>query len=274
MFERVLYPTDFSEVSLNSMREYLPCLRELGVRRFLVLHVIDITTIDFEAFKIQKSLKERLKKVVEDLGPGIETDVRIGIPSIEIGEAAEEWGADMIVLPSVGENVWRLTFIGNTASNICRMARRPVLVLKHGKNGTIPIRCRDIFKRPLVALDFSSCSLRIIETVKKFEDIIESGTLIHSIDYGKKSELERNVISSKEKLKNTINAFNAHFEIEVFIGTASQAIIGAALVKESTLIVIGKKGRNFLKDLLLGSTAERVLRDSDVPVLLVPCPKR
>jgi len=34
---------------------------------------------------------------------------------------------------------------------------------------------------------------------------------------------------------------------------------------------MGKKGRSVIKDLLLGSTAERVVRDSKLPVLLVPC---
>ncbi len=270
MFERIMFPTDFSELSLSVIREYVPCMKTLGAKSVLLLHVVDITTAEFEAFKLQKVLEERLKKVAEELDGGVETEVRIGIPSIEIGEAADEWNADLIVFPSAGENVWRLTFVGNTASNICRTARRPVMVIKHTQQGP-GVRCQEVFRRPLVALDFSECSIRIVETVKKFEEHIESGILLHSIDYGRKSELEDNLRRAKERLKSTLEAFKPPFEIELTIGTASKAIWGTATAKDSTLIVMGKKGRNFLKDLLLGSTAERVLRDSKIPILLVPC---
>ncbi|NPA48009.1 MAG: universal stress protein [Thermococci archaeon] len=272
MFRRVLYPTDFSELSLGVLSEYIPCMRELGAESFLLLHVVDITSADFEAFKIQKALEERLKRVAEKLGKDVEAEVRIGIPSIEIGEAADEWGADLVVLPSAGENVWRLSFIGNTASNMCRITRRPVLVLKHSEEG-VTVRCRELFKRPLVALDFSECSIRIIETVKKFEEHVERGVLLHSIDYGGKSELEENVKKAKERLTKSMEAFSVPFDIEVTVGSASKAIRGTAVAKDSTVIVIGKKGKSFLKNLLLGSTAERVLRDSKIPVLLVPCEK-
>jgi len=271
MFKRVLYPTDFSELSLNVIREYVPCMRELGTESFLLLHVVDITATDFEAFRLQRTLEERLKGIAKELGDDIETEVRIGIPSIEIGEAADSWNADLVVLPSAGENIWRLSFIGNTASNICRTARRPVLVLKHSKDNGVTVRCKDLFKRPLVALDFSECSIRIIETVKKFEEHVERGVLLHSIDYGRRSELEDNVRKAKENLRKSLEAFKAPFDIEVAVGSASNAVRGTSVAKDSTVVVIGKKGKSFLKDLLLGSTAERVLRDSKIPVLLVPC---
>jgi len=57
----------------------------------------------------------------------------------------------------------------------------------------------------------------------------------------------------------------------VLTGIASRSILGIALAKDSSIIVMGKKGRSVIKDLLLGSTAERVVRDSKLPVLLVPC---
>lgn len=84
-------------------------------------------------------------------------------------------------------------------------------------------------------------------------------------------ELEHNIALAKENLKKSAKGLSEKFETEVMVGTASQAIIGTAIAKNSTLIVLGKKGRSVLKDLLLGSTAERVIRDSKLPVLLVPC---
>ncbi|NJE05413.1 universal stress protein [Thermococcus sp. M36] len=277
MFERVLYPTDFSDVSLHALHNCIPRLISLGVRELHIVHVIDITLAEFEAFELEEIYQEKLEKLAEEMKTeGIEVNpiVRIGIPSIEIAEVAEEEQIDLVVIPSAGENIWRTMFLGSTASNLARTTKRPVLILKYlRKDGKfeLPVDCADIFKRPLVALDFSSCSIRVLKEVRKFAELVERGILIHSVDYGKIEELEENIERAKERLEKSARGMNVEFETDVLTGPASQAIIGSALARRATLIVLGKKGRNFLKDLILGSTAERVMRDSRIPVLLVPC---
>ncbi|AFL95427.1 universal stress protein 1 [Thermococcus cleftensis] len=277
MFERVLYPTDFSDVSLHALRHCLPKLLSLGVRELVLIHVIDITIAEFEAFELEEVYRERLGELAEELGKdgfNVEPVVRIGIPSVEIAETADEKGVDLVVIPSMGENVWRAMFVGSTASNLARATRRPVLLLKYVKKNDafeLAVDCSELLKRPLVAIDFSKCSIKVLKTVRKFEELVESGLLLHSVDYGGMEELEHNIELAKKNLEKSARGLRAKFETEVMVGSASQAIIGTSLAKNSTLIVIGKKGRSFIKDLLLGSTAERVVRDSKVPVLLVPC---
>jgi len=277
MFEKVLYPTDFSEVSLHALKHCLPELVKAGVREIYLIHVIDITVAEFEAFELEEIYRGKLEKLAKELeksGAKVEPIVTIGLPSIEIAETAEEKGVELIVLPSVGENIWRRMFVGSTASNLARATKKPVLILKYEKEDDEikPLeRCDRIFSRPLIALDFSKCSVKVIKTVRRFQEVIEKGILLHSVDYGNVDELEHNILLAKKNLEKTAKGLKAEMETEVLVGSASQAIIGMALSKNATLIVMGKKGRNFLKDLLLGSTAERVMRDSKLPVLLVPC---
>jgi nucleotide-binding universal stress UspA family protein len=278
MFETILYPTDFSEVSLTVLRECLPELQKLGAKEFHILHVVDITLTEFEAFTLQEAYQEKLeelKRELEGKGLSVQGEVRIGIPSLEIAEYAEEKRIDLIITPSVGENIWRRMFVGSTASNLARTTKKPVLMLKYiqekeGYRATFG-SCSGIFERPLIALDFSRCSLKILETARKFEEVTKSIILLHSVDYGKVDEIEVNIQIAEKNLQKSAKIFKKPTEMEVMVGTASQAIIGTALAKKASMIVIGKKGRSFLKDLLLGSTAERVLRDSKLPVLLVPC---
>jgi nucleotide-binding universal stress UspA family protein len=52
-------------------------------------------------------------------------------------------------------------------------------------------------------------------------------------------------------------------------GQVGQAIAETATREGCDMVVLGYKGRTALKDLLLGSTAQRVLSLSPVPVLLV-----
>ncbi len=280
MFNRVLYPTDFSEVSLHALRECIPRLAKLEIKELHLLNVVDITMAEFEAFELESVYREKLERlareVEEECGgkTRIKADVRIGIPSIEIAKAAEEAGTELIVIPSVGENIWRRMFVGSTASNLVRAAKKPVLLIRYPqRDGKFEFSgdCERMFERPLVALDFSRCSVKLVQTVRKFRERVKGGILIHSVDYGGVDELEHNMAVAKKNLEKSTKGLGGMFEIEVMVGTASQAIIGTSLAKNSTLIVLGKKGRSFIKDLLLGSTAERVIRDSRLPVLLVPC---
>lgn len=56
---------------------------------------------------------------------------------------------------------------------------------------------------------------------------------------------------------------------EIRWGRPSDAIVDTAARHKATLIVVGTHGRSAFEKLLLGSTAERVLRLSQVPVLTV-----
>jgi nucleotide-binding universal stress UspA family protein len=56
---------------------------------------------------------------------------------------------------------------------------------------------------------------------------------------------------------------------EIRWGRPSDTIVEAAGRQKASLIVLGTHGRSALEKLLLGSTAERVLRLSPVPVLTV-----
>lgn len=56
---------------------------------------------------------------------------------------------------------------------------------------------------------------------------------------------------------------------EIRWGRPSDTIVDAASRQRASLIVLGTHGRSALEKLLLGSTAERVLRLSPIPVLTV-----
>ncbi|NJE08117.1 universal stress protein [Thermococcus sp. M39] len=279
MFEKILFPTDFSEVSLHALRNCVPKFFKLGVKKLYLVHVVDITATDIEALELMKIDAEQLDNLANELrerGVEVEPIVKLGIPSLEIAEIAKEKDVDLIISPSKGENILRQMFLGSTASNLVRAAKKPVLLIRYEwDEEEEKIKClhdcEKIFDKPLVALDFSSCSIRIMETVKKFEELARKGVLLHVVDYGKAEELEDNIAKARQNLEKYTKIVKFPVEIEVLAGVASQGIIGVSITKNATLIVMGKKGRGIIKELLLGSTAERVIRDSKLPVLLVPC---
>jgi nucleotide-binding universal stress UspA family protein len=65
-----------------------------------------------------------------------------------------------------------------------------------------------------------------------------------------------------------------HVEAQVRIGSAAKEIAKSAKTAKAELIVVGRGGGRALRDVFLGSTAERVIRQGRLPVLAVRLPPR
>lgn len=282
MIKRLLFPVDFSMVSEHAMGNCIPKFFSTGVAEELVLiHVIDTTALPDIMDEYRKEVKEKLENVAKEfreMGINVvDCVVRIGTPSIEIARVADEKNVDIIYMPAKGENLLRHMVIGTTASNVARVARKPVLLVKYEwDKAKRSVKCywdaRRVFEKPLIALGLGTCSGHIVDTVKAlFEDYVKSATLFHVVDYGKHSEIDKNVEKAMEQLKCYSKQFKFECDVEVVAGIAAEEIIREAVVRGSTLIVLGKKSRSRIKELLMGSTAEAVVRNSVLPVLLVPC---
>lgn len=77
---------------------------------------------------------------------------------------------------------------------------------------------------------------------------------------------------SKSELEGAIEAATkakVEFSTKMLRGPVAQSITKAADSEGCDLIVLGSKGRTALKDLLIGSVAQRVASLADVPVMLV-----
>jgi nucleotide-binding universal stress UspA family protein len=61
----------------------------------------------------------------------------------------------------------------------------------------------------------------------------------------------------------------AAFELVVLAGEAAEAVLAEAQVRRADLLVAGTHGRRGLSHVILGSTAERLVRLSPIPVLTV-----
>jgi nucleotide-binding universal stress UspA family protein len=57
---------------------------------------------------------------------------------------------------------------------------------------------------------------------------------------------------------------------EILVGPAATEIVGYARDRAADALVLGSHGRGVIRRFLLGSVAERVLRDAGCPVLVVP----
>ncbi|WP_202318577.1 universal stress protein [Archaeoglobus neptunius] len=283
MIKKVLFPVDFSVVSEYAFGNCIPRFFSTGVAHELILfHSLDVGLQTPEELKVAETLVEKYQKKLDQISSefeeiGIKTRaiVRMGTPALEIARLAEEENVDLIYMPMKGENIFREMLIGSTAANVARAAKKPVLLVRYEwDRGKKAVKCywdaRRVFDRPLISVDFSPCSDRIMQSTDLFKELVKEAILLHVVDYGSAKDIEENIKKATENMKKYAERLDFPSQIVVHSGVASKEILMTAPAMGSTLIVIGKRGRSILQ-ILMGSTAEIVIRNSVLPVLIVPC---
>jgi nucleotide-binding universal stress UspA family protein len=143
--DKILVPTDFSKGSTTAL-SYAVMLATEFKAKIVLLHVVS-TPVDisgmhvphFSLDKIMEEMKERAEKEMEDLlaeksikktGLTFETQVREGVPFLQIIQGAKEQGADLIVMGTHGRTGLEHVFFGSTAEKVVRKAPCPVLTVR------------------------------------------------------------------------------------------------------------------------------------------------
>ena len=135
----------------------------------------------------------------------------------------------------------------------------------------------------LVALDFSmfspevekvaytlakkiNASVTLITIINKFVDYVPADTGQVFMDDWEARQFMAN--------KNLQRVKDAHPDVETemvsFIGDPKEDIIDWAIQRSTCFIVMGTHGRTGVSHLLMGSTAEYIIRHSCVPIIVVP----
>ncbi|MFH1351316.1 MAG: universal stress protein [Pseudomonadota bacterium] len=144
MFNKVLYPTDFSGISKKAL-SFIKQLKESGTKEIVALHVIDIRTLEpFHRFLDEDKYKELEKKRRENVRDSLkavekelkEVDfkvkgrIEIGIPFREILRVEKEEDVSLVVIGSHGMSNLEEIFLGSVSEKVIRRCKKPVLVIK------------------------------------------------------------------------------------------------------------------------------------------------
>lgn len=137
------------------------------------------------------------------------------------------------------------------------------------------------FERILVATDFSAPAGRAVGRALRLP-LSENAsiTLLHVIPLGIPSKFEKilwadakktlaqSTAAAAETAKN-IHGRPVRISSDIVRGKPSFEILERARREQSELVVLGRHGRRGIRELFLGSTAERVVRVGSVPALVV-----
>lgn len=270
----VVVGTDFSSLSEVAYETALILARDTGVERIHLVHVLDrpasvaygYPSSAESDFKRRQGAEERLARFSAG-DPRVGREVRVGIPARDLATAAQEQGADLIVIASRGRGAVRRALLGSVAASLIRTADVPMLIVGRDRRNVD-------FKHVLAAVDLSPISRRVVEVAETYAPgrvkIVSSFEmpLVSSDDvlpaYMTPEERAQDREARKEQLR-TLGP-----KVGLLEGTASTAILQAAEDESADLIVIGTSGHNAWHRAFVGSTATHVVAAAECPVLVVP----
>ena len=209
-----------------------------------------------------------------------------GRPFEEICRLAQEIDIDLIVIATRGNTGLKHLVLGSTAERVVRYSPCPVLVVRGSDSKKKPVQQLATFRKILVPVDFSDCSMTGLGYAKALaKEFKAKMILLHSIAlqyyiasdeyarYDLPLLMEQTENVAKQQMRDLVQRTNwngIEIETSIQIGHAGQEICAEASDRKADLVAISTHGRTGFKHVLLGSTAEYVVRHASCPVLVVP----
>ena len=281
---KILWATDFSEEAQESLL-YADAFAKTFKAKIVALHVVpDFSAALYDAAHVIKGellqrvaavkgeAEEKIKAISKEKGiPFEKIIVMEGTASKIIIDSAEKEGVDLIVIGRRGMSAVEKLFIGSVANQILRTSPVPILLTKK-KTGTPQ------FKKIIVPTDFSERE----EIERDLAWDLAKGfgselTLLHVLELHdfefSPRVLEDLMESLLERLKRRKTREKADLRVTEDVYRAVNASVGIAEYAEAhnfDLIVISTCVHSKLERFFLGSTTEKVISYTQIPIFAIP----
>lgn len=291
----ILFPTDFSECAEQALDQALVLANELDAQLHLlhviVLHASDPYNPAFH-FRDLGDIEARLEQIAstemsKTLGARgsrleiVQAHERGVAAGSVILDYAQKHAVDLIIMGTHGRRGLRRFALGSVTEEVMRVADCPVLTIRQREQA----RSFGEVSRVLVPVDYSENSMAALMQAKRLVDRFGGQLdLVHVIEgrhiAGFYSAIGEQSVHHPEKLHSMAGAKLRSSTAEVLggatpcahhtaIGRSVAEILRIAEQVGSDLIVMGSQGGDDVDHRFFGSTAEGIVRRSEVPVLIV-----
>lgn len=291
---KILVGHDFTSFSDAALLEAARLGRwldaEVHVAFAEVLHG-DVANLDSEDGSRSENLREELKKrfsAVDEETTEVFSDVNIRfdvLRDIAPGPAllayADENDIDLIIVGTHGRRGFQRMLMGSVAEEVVRKAPCPVLTI-HDKLDQV----LEQPKRRIVApVDFSEHSLLAVRNAKELARAVGTDViLVHVLEerlhpafyntgmfsqYESMPDIEERTISELKRFYERAGGPDGPVEYMVRRGHAVREITRASREHSPSLVVMATHGLTGLDHFLMGSVTEKVVRQSENPVLTI-----
>jgi len=281
--KKILWATDFSDEAQEAL-VYANLFAKAFNAKITALHVVPdfspalldtAAVVKGELVKrvefIKTEAAERLKKIKKNKDIPFKIMIKEGSESKKIIEAAEEEKSDLIVMGKKGLSALEKLFIGSVANQVLRNSHVPILLTKKSKRKVkinkilVPTDFsaqeeieRDLAWKLAKGFDSDLTFLHVLElhdyefSPRILDEMFDA--VIKKMRSRKKKEKED--IKVKEDVTRAVNA--------------SLGIVDYAETNKHDLICISTCTHSKLERFFLGSTTEKVISYSQIPIFAIP----
>ena len=273
MFSRVMLALDLSELTSRMLDVFYSVCLDPGTEVYL-LHVVRKSENFAQTTPYYKKTYSRLKGLAQDIKNAGYDNVEIlweGNQDVLDGiqKAVDQYDINLLLMASHGKGVWASTFRGSSTFNVVRAIDIPTLVIKGD------YKCSDYLQRILLPTDFSRKSLIALNFIRNLRENVGEVIFVHVIEGVRgDEELRENREMAEDMLQELCNEMQDFSIQSRYViadgGAASKEVCKLAEEENCSLVITGKTGAGPIKGLLMGSTAQNILLNSNRTLWVMP----
>jgi nucleotide-binding universal stress UspA family protein len=291
---RILVPVDFSESSRKAVAYGLAVAERTGAKLYLAHilasvpafgHALPDNPLDADAERLasaRQTLLDLLPPNRDELHYELVT--KIGAVEEELLGVVRDENIDLVIMGSRGRTRLRRFFLGSVAEHLIRRLPVPVLTVSHLTPehdltaGSAPAISRILFAtdlRPGVENGMAVSA----ELAKRFGAALTVAHVVHRPPFGEAAPavtgeflFSEDAAAVATQLHELTRPYIKELKVHTAIlrGEPADAILNFADQDSVDLVVLNLERKTVLERVLLGSTAEKVVRLAQMPVLSIP----
>ena len=283
--KKILVPVDFSEASKKAVTYGVSLALEFKARLVLA-HIAPYDTVAYEGAK-----EHLLQLIPADYRDWFDYEivVKSGEVRQEILGIVQDTEIDLVVMGSRGRSYFERMLLGSVTERMLRKLNVPILTVSHldpdkeiHTAEPVPLRrlvyATDLTEGSETGLEFSirlarglDARLTVVHVIQPMDAAMRSiETAAFFPDYV--GEIRAQAAERLNRMVALVSDGTVPITTVITEGVAYESINNIATEQNADLIVINLQSKGRLERVLLGTTAERVIRTATVPVLSLPLP--
>lgn len=274
---RILVPTDFSEIANFGVETAISLAKKMDARIFLVNFIPPVQGANLNTtgaatgggisedarfmMELHNKNEARLATLAQELSVKdvhITTSVLIKEMQSGISDFIDQHSIDLVVAGTSGESTFTEFFVGNHTEQIIRISHCPVLAVKQSHPN---LEVRNI----VLATDLNPDAFEGVTHIKRFSSYFDAHLhVLHVMtDKGTSHAEVSSKLDSFAHRHHFVN-FSLHC---IYENDEKKGILKFAKEKKADLIAAITHGRTGLANLVQGSISEDLVKQASIPVL-------
>lgn len=282
MYEKILLPVD-GTTEASGVLHHASELAHWMDAAIQLLYVADtarssVTQVDRDVVdtleREGRDVVDAAGETLETLGVEHRTDVVQGNPAATIVDYAEEYGHDLVVMPTHGREGLSRYLLGSVTEKVVRLSTVPVLTAHASAE-----RLAFPYDRILLPTDGSSGAARAEEHALSLADVLDATLHVLSVvDDARLGPDVRSTVGKREReaAKSAVDDVveeaerrGVETDAHVADGEIDEEILACIDANDLHAVVMGTTGLRGVDRVLLGSVAEKTVRSAPIPVITV-----